>query len=149
MPEDTQEQEALCQQLSDVAEAGRTAGLTIHYRLPAYAKKQKRDRQHIEEDNSLFTITERQVCSENVQHAAFIGVTGKVSPCVFVNLPTTAPPPHPSDSLVRPYYPLEFGSIATTSFEKIWHSQPYVSFRKAHYSGTIPSGCEMCAKFAG
>lgn len=79
LPEDTQEQEALCQQLSDVAEAGRKAGLTIHYRLPAYAKKQKRVRQHIEDDDSLFTSTERQMCSENVQHAAFIGVTGKVS----------------------------------------------------------------------
>lgn len=41
-PENTREKETLCRQLNDVAEAGRTVGLTIDYRLPAYAKNQKK-----------------------------------------------------------------------------------------------------------
>jgi hypothetical protein len=31
------------------------------------------------------------------------------------------------------YRRLVFGTIATTRFEKIWHTQLYASFRKAHH----------------
>ena len=147
-PEDHQEKEAVRQQLEVVVEDGRKIGLAIHYRLPAYPKKQEGNQPHLE-DTSLCACTAPQACSENVQRAAFIGVTGEVSPCVFVNLPLTAPPLSPPDSMARPYRPLVFGTIATTRFEKIWHAQPYASFRKAHHAGVIPPECQTCTKFSG
>jgi len=138
-PDDNQEKEALRRQLGDVVEAGREVGLTIHCRLPAFAQKHEENQRHLD--------TEPPWCTENVQRAVFIGVTGKVSPCVFVNLPMIAPPPHPPGSMARPYHPLSFGNIATTRFEKIWHAQQYSSFRKAHRSGAIPPLCRFCPKF--
>lgn len=133
--------------LDDVVEAGRKVGLTIHYRLPANPRKQGGDRQHIENE-SLNAIPEPQMCSENVQRAAFIGVAGNVSPCVFVNLPITDLPPDPTNSIARPYIPVVFGTIANTRFEKIWYSKPYASFRKAHHSAAIPPACQLCTKFS-
>lgn len=146
-PEDRLEMDEVRQHLEEVVDAGRKVGLTIYYRLPANPKKQEGDRQYIE-DESFIPIPEPQMCSENVQCAAFIGVTGNVSPCVFVNLPITAPPPDPADSIAHPYRPVVFGTIANARFEKIWHSQPYASFRKAHHSGAIPAACELCTKFS-
>lgn len=146
-PEDRFEMDEVEQHLEEVVEAGRKVGLAIHYRLPANPKKQDRDRQHIE-DKLLIAIPEPKMCSENVQRAAFIGVAGNVSSCVFVNLPITAPPPDPTGSIDRPYRPVVFGTIANTRFEKIWYSQPYASFRKAHHSGTIPPACHLCTKFS-
>jgi MoaA/NifB/PqqE/SkfB family radical SAM enzyme len=145
-PEDHQGKEALRQQLEVVVEDGRKVGLTIHYRLPAYPKNQEANQPHLE-DASLGAFTAPHSCSENVQRAAFIGVTGKVSPCVFVNLPLTDPPPSPCNSLARPYHPLVFGTIATTRFEKIWHAWPYASFRQAHHTSAFPPDCQTCTKF--
>lgn len=147
-PEDTLEKEALRQHLDDVVEAGLEAGLTIHYQLPALPKS-RAGSQHRLEGTSLCAFTAPQVCSENVQLAAFIGVTGEVSPCVFGNLPLTAPPPSLPDSPVRPYRPLVFGTIAATRFDKIWHGHPYTSFREAHRIGVFPPECRTCTKFSG
>lgn len=146
--DDRQGIKALRQQLEVVVEDGRKAGLPIHYRLPASPKNQEGNQPQLE-DASLCGYTDPQACSENVQRAAFIGVTGEVSPCVFVNLPLTAPLLSPPDSMVRPYRPLVFGTIATTRFEKIWHAQPYASFRKAHHTGAFPPECRTCTKFSG
>ena len=146
--EDRQGIEAVRQQLEVVVEDGRKAGLAIHYRLPASPKNQEGNQPHLE-DASLCGCTAPQACNENVQRAAFIGVTGEVSPCVFVNLPLTAPLLSPPDSMARLYRPLVFGTIATTRFEKIWHAQPYASFRKAHHTGAFPPQCRTCTKFSG
>lgn len=147
-PEDHQDKEVLRQQLEVVVEDGRKAGLAIHYRLPASPKNQEGIQPHLE-DTSLCACTAPQTCNENVLRAAFIGVTGEVSPCVFVNLPLTAPPLSSPESLARPYRPLVFGTIATTRFEKIWHARQYASFRKSHHTGAFPPECGTCTKFSG
>lgn len=146
-PEDNEEKETLRRQLEEIVEAGRGVGLPIHYQLPARAPQPGDKQHHLEKESSL-AITHPSWCTENIQRAAFVGVTGKVSPCVFVNLPLTAPPPLSTDFIERPYRPLVFGDISTTHFGKIWYSPSYASFRKAHQSGVIPNICQLCTKFS-
>lgn len=134
LPETAQETLSLRQLLTEIVAAGNEIGLPIHTQLPGL------------DDQPSFAAHSPRRCSENLQHAAFVGVTGKVSPCVFTNLPLAGNLPRESGHIDRPYRSAVFGTIQTTPFAAIWHSRDYASFRKAHRSGSPPPLCQGCTK---
>ncbi|WP_319586020.1 radical SAM protein [uncultured Desulfobulbus sp.] len=146
LPETEQEKEGIRQQLENVVATGRAAGLSIHFRFPELHKQQNVDQPHFENE-SLLAIAKPQLCTENIQRAAFVGVTGNVSPCVFVNLPITELP-QGANPIERPYRPVLFGNVEALPFAKIWHSKHYSSFRSAHQSGRPPAICQLCTKIS-
>ena len=130
--------QAVRRQLEDVAAAGQDVGLPIHFRLPASRKEQQPSKDNPQAE-TLLVLTEPQLCTENIQHSAFIGVTGTVSPCVFANLPVSTGVCHVVVQEERPYHPTVFGNIQEQSFATIWRSTDYSAFRKAHRSWYSPS----------
>jgi radical SAM protein with 4Fe4S-binding SPASM domain len=42
-----------------------------------------------------------------------------------------------------------FGNLVTSSFERIWNSTSYSSFRNKMKAGTLPQACEHCPKYFG
>ena len=136
--------QAIRRQLEAVVSAGKDTGLPIHFRLPA-SRKVQQPSEDLPEAETLLVLAKPQLCTENIQHSAFIGATGTVSPCVFTNLPVSGVR-HVVAQGDRPYQPMVFGDIQEQSFATIWRSTDYSSFRKTHRSGTPPLICQHCTK---
>ncbi len=135
VPRSEQEHLNLRRRLESLTAQGRNVGLDIHWRLPALPIRGTAG--HPQKPPLPF-------CSENIQKAAFIGVNGDVSPCVFCNLPVE---PAGQNELQQAGYALNsfvFGNISTTDFKEIWHSPAYKAFRNAHLTGQFPSMCQHC-----
>jgi MoaA/NifB/PqqE/SkfB family radical SAM enzyme len=42
-----------------------------------------------------------------------------------------------------------FGNLSASSFEEIWHSEVYTTFRRKMWKGVLPHACEHCPKYYG
>ena len=143
-PEIVQDDPTIRRQLEAVVQAGQDAGLPIHFRLPALSGERQASKGYSETESLLVPAAPR-LCTENIQHAAFIGVTGTVSPCVYTNLPVSGVH-HIVDHEERPFHPTVLGLIQEQSFATIWRSTAYSAFRKAHQSGAPPPSCLSCTR---
>lgn len=83
-------------------------------------------------------------CTENTQNALVVTSDGKISPCVFLDMPAEG-----ATFIVageeKIYSRLTFGSLADSTLPEIWWSQEYRSFRRETASGTF-SMCGHCPK---
>ncbi len=103
------------------------------------------------------------VCAENPTNSCFVTVEGKISPCVYLHLPTKEshiPRFFNGNELLVPK--VYFGSLKDEPFEKIWHKKVYRDFRltferreQALYQSLVleipelPSPCRTCYKAFG
>lgn len=146
-PASADEETHLTTRLAELVAAGKEAGLSIHLQLP-FATDQYQSQFHPFDGSAPLTASRGQGCRENVELAAFVGVTGTVSPCVFANLPVAATPRHPLEMAAGRYHPPVFGDLRTSTFGAIWRSQGYAAFRHGHHVGTPPDWCRHCLQWS-
>jgi MoaA/NifB/PqqE/SkfB family radical SAM enzyme len=84
-------------------------------------------------------------CTENIQRALFVSSDGRVSPCVFTNLPIS------QDTQIcfngdQRYRRLTFGNVGDASIGDIWRGRAYRDFRESFYGMRLPSICQDCPK---
>ena len=117
LPQTTGEYEELSASLRETAELAGRYGLKVHYQLkePGAA---------------------RLLCPENVQRALFVGADGRVSPCVFANLPVTRATYCARDG-ERPYQRLIWGKLEELPLAAIWRQQAYINFRGSFFTGRL------------
>ncbi|MGO0121689.1 radical SAM protein [Desulfothermobacter acidiphilus] len=130
IPRDKKELGRIKKILQQTIKAGRRSGLAVHYHLP-YPWK-----------HNLY-------CTENVLRAAFIGVKGTVSPCTFTNLPVTTNPTFARQGEKVTYEPLILGDLRQSSWEEIWSSPLYQSFRASFRQKELFPPCRECPKLWG
>lgn len=126
LPEKAQEYEELRAQLGELAEVSQRCQLKIHYHLKESGER-------------------RLICPENVQGALFVGAAGRVSPCVFANLPVSRATYYVRGT-ERPYQRLTFGNLDELPLPAIWRQQAYVNFRRSFFTGKLISLCQNCLK---
>ncbi len=86
------------------------------------------------------------ICTENINNAAVIAVDGRVSPCVYTQLPLSTSVSQWVDGKEQPFQPLLFGNIRQTSFAAIWRARAYAAFRRDHRLGHLPLPCRDCVR---
>jgi len=126
LPEKTREYDELRAQLEELVEESQRVRLKIHYQLKELG-------------------TRRLICPENVQRALFVGADGRVSPCVFANLPV-AQATYYARGTEGPYQRLVFGNLDELPLPAIWRQQAYVNFRRSFFTGKLISLCQDCLK---
>ncbi|RJP23835.1 MAG: radical SAM protein [Candidatus Abyssobacteria bacterium SURF_5] len=107
------------------AEAGRL-NIDVHYQIRHPGKR-------------------RPVCTENVLRALFVSADGRVSPCVFTNLPLSDAAARMVEANGRPLEPLTFGNVSEQSLSRIWRTRTYAAFRHSHAAGKAAI-CRECPK---
>ncbi len=126
-PKDEAEEDTIRSLFLKIAAAAGKSGTSVHYRMPS------------------FKANPSTSCTENIQRALFVSVDGKVSPCVFTNLPITRG--NSADSASMPdYKELTFGNIHNLPLWRIWRSKAYEAFRRSHKDERPPFPCADCAK---
>jgi len=126
VPEKTPDYEELKAGLRELMEVGERYGIKVHYQLKEPGAR-------------------RLICPENVQRALVVGADGRVSPCVFANLPL-ARATYYTRSGERPYQRLIFGNLEELPLEAIWRQPAYVNFRRSFFTGKLISLCLSCLK---
>lgn len=139
VPKTVEERDRLRDRLEQLTEQGRGCGLDIHWRLPALMEECL-DRQGGDQQSASLPL-----CTENIQQAAFVGVEGEVSPCVFCNLPLEEAGFSAARASGHRLHRLVFGTLINTDFAKIWNSTAYTDFRQAHRRGDFPGMCRDCS----
>jgi MoaA/NifB/PqqE/SkfB family radical SAM enzyme len=113
--------------LGDLVKRGRRQGLEVGYYLPSAEKA-------------------GPVCPENAARALCVAADGKLSPCVFLNLPVSGATQVTREG-ERPCRRLGFGDLREDQpFLKIWRSPDYRAFRRAWSRGALPPACRGCLK---
>lgn len=126
MPGNDQEYEQLNGRLAGLVERGRVSGLKIHYQLKDPSQRQL-------------------LCPEKVQRSLFVAADGRVSPCVFTNLPVKQGT-YASKGRERPYRRLTFGNVKELPIPAIWRQKAYSNFRRSFFTGKLISLCQNCLK---
>ncbi len=124
-PKTEAEYRELKAKLDGLAEEGKRAGLSVHYRLADPGKKNR-------------------TCTENVGRAIVVSADGSVSPCVFTNIPVSGVS-HSVEGCHQIYAPLNFGNLSEDPLSSIWRSSMYTGFRKS-FRKSQPEHCRDCPK---
>lgn len=75
-------------------------------------------------------------CRENAEHSAYISADGKMSPCVYLNVPGNDPPEKRA----------VFADITKEDAWKAWNSPQYSEFRQKLCKNNPMPVCKNCAK---
>ncbi len=126
VPQDESEEKHIYELFSSVAKASAKVGANVHFRVPSLR-------------------TTHGTCTEKVLKSLFIAADGRVSPCVFTNLPVSLPE-STLDDLAGRYHGLSFGNINERPLWRIWRDRSYKGFRLSHKKGTPSALCSNCAK---
>ncbi len=102
--------------LQETAARAGALGLTLHYSLPGPAGAND--------------------CGEHIQNCMYIDAEGRISPCIYVNLPTNE-----NDPCRR-----VFGTVTQTAPLAIWNSPDFKAFRRRLADGDPDLPCRSCAK---
>lgn len=87
------------------------------------------------------------VCTENITRALFISASGRVSPCVYLNMPVADNVfSDRKDQSGHPYSPLSFGCLPVESIGSIWRKKTYKAFRKSFQTHEYFQFCRSCPK---
>ncbi|MDL2285679.1 radical SAM protein [Desulfovibrio sp. OttesenSCG-928-F07] len=78
----------------------------------------------------------RNTCLEHIERSLYIAADGAVSPCIYVNLPTTTANP------MRRVY----GNINNENPLDIWNKPEYAAFRSNLANATPDLNCQSCPK---
>jgi len=85
-------------------------------------------------------------CTENIQRALFVSAEGKVSPCVFLNLPVSPQSVCLYRNNERQYHHITFGDINEIPISEIWRDKIYRVFRETFLENKLPEICKECPK---
>ncbi len=69
-------------------------------------------------------------CSENVEKAFCLSPEGRVTPCVFTQIPAGPPVPYWFEGREYELEPADFGRLTETKLKKLWHDPAYRRFRR-------------------
>ena len=75
-------------------------------------------------------------CRERVHRTLYVSAEGRISPCVYLNVPSVPPDPRTTT----------FGSITDEDPLRIWAKEEYRAFRQAVHTDTPPPACVACPK---
>jgi len=103
--------------LGETAAEAKGMGLDFHYKLP--------------KPGSAGTT-----CGENIDRSVFISADGRVSPCVYVNMPAQI-----ADPARR-----VFGNVREQEPLVIWESEDFQRFRNSLACGQPDRPCQICPK---
>lgn len=80
-------------------------------------------------------------CRSDIRQNVYINYEGNVSPCCMLAMafPNTSFSGEEKETRI-----LEFGRLTDRSFERIWDSEAYFSFRREFEQGRIPNICDCC-----
>ncbi len=121
LPESEQECQDWKSRLDGMVDAGKQAGLSVHYRLS--------------EPGSL-----NRTCTENTGRALVVSADGGISPCVFMNISASGVS-HIVEGREEDCKMLRFGNLAAASLSSIWRDPRYASFRRSGRSSSFCRGC--------
>lgn len=119
--------EAARNRLERVAEEAARRGRGLYYSLPSPRTDQSGD--------GLFP------CRENASRTLYVDAEGRMSPCIYLNLPVDAPAGSPEDLNRR-----VFGSAVEEPPLDVWQSAPFRLFRDALQSPLPDIPCRACPK---
>jgi MoaA/NifB/PqqE/SkfB family radical SAM enzyme len=125
VPSNQEEYQKLKSLFDELAEEAEQSGLGLSYHLASPG-------------------TNGRVCTENPRRALFVSSDGKVSPCVFINIPASGSS-HMVDGEEGEYRKLTFGSVAEEWLPTIWKSPDYREFRK-FFESRPHLLCRRCPK---
>ena len=126
-PEETEKIAAAREILESVAAEAEARGRIIHFALPGAG-----------------AVADAGGCRENVARSCYVDAEGKVSPCVYLNVPDNAPdggPAHPGDGRRR-----VFGDVREEAPWKIWKKPEFAAFREALVRNAPDPACLVCPK---
>jgi MoaA/NifB/PqqE/SkfB family radical SAM enzyme len=126
-PKNETEYRELKRKLDRLAEGGKRAGLTVHYRLADPGKKNR-------------------TCTENIGRALVVSADGAVSPCVFTNIPASGVT-HIVEGCEEIHERLTFGNLSEEPLSSIWRNERYAAFRGS-FRKTLNPRCRRCPKLA-
>lgn len=115
--------------LETVRDAATAAGRNLHYALPSATPAPPSAGQN---KHGTATVD----CRENIARTLYVDAEGALSPCIYLNLPTTDTNP-----LRR-----VFGSAQRENPLEIWHGEPFQKFRKALADQNPDPACLQCVK---
>lgn len=144
LPATQAEYSELRSKLDAAVESGKQNFLDVHYRLAAPATSHDSPFPGSELNIPLLA-SPVDTCTENIHHAAFISVDGRLSPCVFMNIPVTSAT-FLSDGREIHYHRQTYGDVSTASLDAIWHTKDYAAFRASHVRCQLPDFCRKCPK---
>lgn len=78
----------------------------------------------------------RNTCLEHIERSSFVDAEGHISPCIYVNLPTSE-----DDPLRRVY-----GKVGKDDPMQVWNSPEYTAFRQGLATGRPDDNCADCPK---
>ena len=99
-------------------------------------------------------LSPQDICTEDPLNNLYISETGKISPCVYLNLPMNYIPRIFCGKKTT-VYPLIFGNVITEDLLSVWEKTEYTSFRqifknkKKDMSASLPDLCKTCYKAYG
>lgn len=144
IPDSPEEYSDLRSKLETVVESGKLNALDVHYYLAAPAADLG-PRFPDSDLNIPLLSSPIDTCTENIHHAAFISADGRLSPCVFMNIPVVSAT-YLSDGREIHYHRQTYGDISTTPLDAIWRTKDYIAFRAGHRRSQLPDFCHNCPK---
>jgi MoaA/NifB/PqqE/SkfB family radical SAM enzyme len=126
LPQTTGEYEEFSAIFRETAELAKRYGLKVNYQLKEPGER-------------------RLICPENVQGALFVAADGRISPCVFANLPVSRATYYARGG-EHPYQRLIFGNLDSLPLPAIWRHPAYGNFRRPFVNGKLISLCQSCLK---
>lgn len=127
-PEETEKIARAREILESIAAKADARGRIIHFSLPGAG-----------------AVADAGGCRENVARSCYVDADGKISPCVYLNVPDNAPNAGtgalPGDGRRR-----VFGDVRAEAPWDIWNKPEFAAFREALVRNAPDSACIVCPK---
>lgn len=128
-PHETEKIAAAREILGSIAAEADARGRIIHFALPGAE-----------------AVADAGGCRENVARSCYVDADGKISPCVYLNVPDNGPeagtgqPPRGDDRR------RVFGDVRTENPWEIWNKPEFKAFREALVRNAPEAACLVCPK---
>lgn len=115
--------------LEHIADEADSRGRIIHFALPGAE-----------------AVADAGGCRENVARSCYVDADGKVSPCVYLNVPDNAPDVRPGERADGDGRRRVFGDVRAEAPWDIWNKAAFAAFREALVRNAPDTACLVCPK---
>ena len=128
-PHETEKIDAARAILESIAAEAEARGRIVHFALPGGE-----------------AVADAGGCRENVVRSCYVDAEGKVSPCVYLNVPDNGPDAGPGRIRASAGRRRVFGDVRTEKPWEIWEKPEFKAFREALVRNAPDPACHVCPK---
>ncbi|MBD5418115.1 MAG: radical SAM protein [Desulfovibrio sp.] len=128
-PEETEKIARAREILEHIAAEADSRGRIIHFALPGAE-----------------AVADAGGCRENVARSCYVDADGKISPCVYLNVPDNAGEAAVGQALGGDGRRRVFGDVRAEAPWDIWNKQEFADFREALVRNAPDAACLVCPK---